>query len=354
MKFTGLIIALGCMATAGAADLARGAEVVRENNCLECHSVRGKGARTAPDLSAKFSERFTPSALAGALWNHTPTMWYLIGGTTSAGPALKDADSEAMFAYLYSLRFSDISGSEKRGAQTFERKGCAECHQVTQWRAPLDPLGLAQQMWNHSGVMTATAAQKSRQRPTVSAQDLADIAAYARATRGLPPAPDTPPFPDDLDQVRQVGKAWFEANCRTCHKSGMALETRLASRTYLDIAAGMWNHLPKMIVPPTPAAEMRATVAYVWELQYMGPPGTIVRGRQVFERKNCAGCHNDPNTGASTMARGEKLFTPFSMIGLGWKHGRQTLPQTAKQRFRWPSLSAEDLSDLVAYMNSRP
>jgi mono/diheme cytochrome c family protein len=203
--------------------------------------------------------------------------------------------------------------------------------------------------------MTAAAAQKSRERPTVSAQDLADITAYARAARGLPSAPATPAIPPDMDQVRQVGKQWFEANCSTCHQSGMALERRLANRTYLSIAAGLWNHLPKMIVVPTPAAaEMRATIAYVWELQYLGPPGSVARGSQVFQRKNCAQCHNDPDTGASTMARGEKLFTPFSMVALGWKHGRQMQEQMEKQRIRWPSLSESDISDIIAYMNSRP
>jgi len=353
MKLVGLFACVFSMA-AFAADLERGAAVVRENHCLGCHSIRGEGARTGPDLSGQLVERYTPAALASALWNHSPAMWYLIGGADPT-PTLKDSDTEAMFAYLYSLRFSAVTGSERRGAQTFEKKGCSSCHEVTAWRTPDDPLALAQQMWNHSGVMTATAAEKGRDRPTVNEQDLADITAYARSARGLPAAPATPAIPPDLDQVRQAGKQWFDANCRTCHASGMALEQRLANRTYLSIAAGLWNHLPKMIVVPTPGvADMRATIAYVWELQYLGPPGSVARGRQVFERKNCAECHNDPKTGASNIARGEKLYSPFSMVALGWTHGRQMQAPAQKQQSRWPSLSEADISNLIAYMNSRP
>ena len=350
-----LLFLFGCVTAALAADLERGAVVLRENHCLECHSVQDQGARSAPVLSGQILERYTPASLASSLWNHAPAIWYAIGAPPTPQPAWKDADSEALFAYLYSLRFSAISGSPKRGAEIFEGKGCAGCHEITQWQPPRDPLGLAQQMWKHSGIMTAEAARKSRPRPTVTAQDLADITAYAREAHGLPPAPATPSIPPDLEQVRPTGKQSFDANCRTCHRSGMALENRLANRTYLSIAAGMWNHLPKMIVVPTPGdAAMRATVAYVWELQYLGPPGSVARGRQVFERKNCAQCHNDPKTGASTMARLDKLYTPFSMVALGWKHGRQMKVEMEKQRIRWPSLSAEDISDLAVYMNSRP
>jgi mono/diheme cytochrome c family protein len=210
-------------------------------------------------------------------------------------------------------------------------------------------------MWNHSGIMTATAVEVSKERPSITAQDLADITAYAREVRGLPPPPATPSIPADLEQVRLAGKQYFDANCQSCHRLGMALDQRLANRTYLDIAAGLWNHLPKMIVVPTPAAsQMRATIAYVWELQYLGPTGNRVNGARLFERKNCAQCHIDAKTGASTMTRGEKLLTPYSMIALGWKHERQMQAPAPRQRIRWSSLSSEDIADLIVYLNSRP
>jgi mono/diheme cytochrome c family protein len=227
-----IAILLGSVGALWGADLERGAAVVRDNHCLECHSARGVGARSAPDFSGQLVERYTPAALASAMWNHTPQMWNRIGGATFARPALSDGDNEALFAYLYSLRFANASGAAKRGDQVFDKKGCAGCHEIAQWRAPQDPWALAQQMWNHSGVMTATAAKQARERPTVTAQDLADITAFAREARSLAPAPDTPSIPSDLDQLRVRGKQGFDANCRSCHSSGMALERRLANRTY--------------------------------------------------------------------------------------------------------------------------
>ena len=61
-----------CCTEAGAADLERGAAVLRESRCLECHNFREEG-RGEP------VERYTPAALASAMWNHTPLAWSAIG-----------------------------------------------------------------------------------------------------------------------------------------------------------------------------------------------------------------------------------------------------------------------------------
>ena len=62
-------------APASPADSARGALLLRSENCLECHRVRGEGGSTAPDLGANLVPAYSPAALAARLWNHTPAMW---------------------------------------------------------------------------------------------------------------------------------------------------------------------------------------------------------------------------------------------------------------------------------------
>jgi mono/diheme cytochrome c family protein len=98
---------------------------------------------------------------------------------------------------------------------------------------------------------------------------------------------------------------------------------------------------------------MRSIVAYLWEMQYLQPAGDAARGARTFEQKDCASCHNDA-AGASRMVRGERIFTPFSMISLWWVHGPLMQQSTRQDGERWPQLSEQDVANLVAYMNTRP
>jgi cytochrome c2 len=332
-----------------AADAQRGATLIRENRCLECHSVRGDGARLAPDLALRPAGDFTPAALASAIWNHAPEM-----GPRAVPPRpFTESAGEDLFFFLYSLRYYDSPGFARRGEQTLNKKGCTDCHSLgaegkgpgtplPQWKALGDPIALVQRMWNHSGPMQSAAAERSRRWPELTAQDLLDIAAFSGTPgrRGEPLSA----LPDP-----SAGRRWFDAQCRHCHRGTLALEARLSNTTFFEIAASMWNHIPRMLATPMPTAdEMAGVIAYVWELQYLGPPGNAARGREAFEKKGCAGCHNDPVTGASRMARGERVFTPSSMITLGWIHTgelRRAFPRTR--------LSARDIADLAAYMNTR-
>jgi cytochrome c2 len=354
-------ILAGCWAMA--ADPQHGGLVLRENNCLQCHSIRGEGAGTAPDLSRDGERDFTAIALASTIWNHAATMGPAIKESSIPRPRMSETESEDLFVYLYELRFPDRPGAAQRGGHVFEKKGCSDCHSlssaakgpgtpVPEWKTMQDPVVLVQQMWNHAARMKSAFAQRSRGWATLSGQDLADITAYIQGLRGseAETAGALLPLPDPSE-----GKPWFDANCRQCHRGTISLTRRLANKTYLEIAAGMWNHLPRMLTVPIPSAgEMRKVVAYVRELQYMGPNGSVARGREVFEKKSCAACHNEAQTGASKMARGEKVHTPFSMVSLGWVHGRYLQPAANRGGARWPRLTAEDIADLIAYMNSRP
>jgi mono/diheme cytochrome c family protein len=215
----------------------------------------------------------------------------------------------------------------------------------------MDPIALAQQMWNHSGSMRAAFAKQARPWVNLTSQDLADITAYVQDLRGIPVLTEV------VFEVPTLtgGKRWFDSNCRSCHQGTLSLDRRLSNKTSLEIAAGMWNHLPRMLTVPIPTSDdMRKIISYVWEVQYLGPVGNVAAGQSAFSRKNCAKCHNDANSGASTLTRGEKVMTPFSMISLSWTHGRVMRADMEKRGIRWPYLSTEDISNLVAYMNTRP
>jgi mono/diheme cytochrome c family protein len=180
---------------------------------------------------------------------------------------------------------------------------------------------------------------------------LSDLTAYVRDVQsGGTAKPQASEFAYRDDYK---GGVLYESNCRRCHTGALSPERRLANKTFLDIGAGMWNHSPRMAdLPILSDEEMNSVVGYVWRLQYLGEPGRAQRGREVFRAKQCASCHEGPAD--KPILRGERVFTPFHLIAHVWEHGT-LMQQAMKQKgIRWPTLSPADVSDIVAYLNTRP
>ena len=163
-----LAAAAGCL---WAADAQRGAIVLDNAGCLECHTVHGQGAGhepsgTAPELGANLAQTYTVPALASAVWNHTPSMLADMPRQRVDRPQLTAADWEDLFAYLYSVQFLDFPAEATRGKEAFLTKQCAGCHSLTNpelgagkpvadWQPVDDPVTLIYQMWSHSAPMDA-------------------------------------------------------------------------------------------------------------------------------------------------------------------------------------------------------
>ena len=349
-----------------AADASLGEQVLEDTNCKQCHRVVGKGGGKAgvdaPPLNEAFARRLTAPDLAAALWNHTPAMWTAMNQEAVPRPKMTGGEAEDLFAYLYSLRYFDRTGDAKRGRDAIDQKGCSGCHSVVStgtqdklapavsyWRAT-DPLGLARQMWNHSVSMKQEMAKAKLPWATITGRDLSDIQAYVRQVQSKPPQEPARVvfrYTDDLD-----GRALYQSLCRSCHVGSLAPERRTGAKTFLDIAAGMWNHSPRMApIPLVSDAEMNAVVGYVWRLQYMGEPGQVGRGRDAFQKKGCAGCHE--GTGDARLFRADRAYTVFNVIALAWEHGTLMQQAMKQQKIAWPTLSATDISDIAVYLNAR-
>lgn len=331
---------------ASAMDPERGKQVVRDQNCLTCHNVRGEGEQKGPDLSGRLVDHYTPAALASRLWNHLPEMWTAMQREAASRPQVTERDTEDLFAYLYSEHFLNPAGNEIRGQRAFEQRGCAACHNagpgtpVENWTGIRDPFTLAQRMWNHAPAMRDARKERGIVFARLSSRDLADMTAYASRGQARATGPAT------LPETKQ-GEALFKTNCDGCHPAIVDLPKRLRDHTPLEVASTMWNHATSMQnVPIGGSNDMRAIVGYVWNMQF-DVQGNAARGAKTFEDKGCAGCHQ-------TMNRGERVFTPYSMIALWWKHGPlMTAAKGKNARARWQTLSADDVENLVAYMNRR-
>jgi cytochrome c2 len=359
------VLLFALTASAWAGDAQHGSTVVQEQSCLECHTVNAQGIgheanATAPDLAVNSSSAYTPAAFVSALWNHTPAMWSEISAKRVARPAPAEADWGDVFAYLYSEQIFQFPAQTRLGQDIFSSKGCAECHSlalpshgpgpaVSAWKDVDDPATLVFQMWNHASSMEAAFADRKKDWPKLDGRDFGNLAAYIQYAQKLPPESQL-----SLPEAAS-GKLPFEHNCQQCHQGRLALETRLANKTFLNIGAGVWNHVPLMgTFPNVSEPDMRKILAYVWDLQYRGPGGNVTLGELAFAAKGCAGCHTDAQTGIVMSPHPGKTFTPFSFAAIAWGSSREMHREMWDKGVAWPNLSPDNISDLVAYLNFLP
>jgi mono/diheme cytochrome c family protein len=353
--------------TAFQADSNRGARLFGDLSCATCHNVNGRGGNSAPDLGRLADRNFTPAALAATMWNHAPAMW---SAMSARGVHAGDVDEQAaadLFAYFYSMRFFEKPGDAARGKRVFDERGCSKCHGLTQevqpgvaplsrWQSLNHPFALSEAMWNHMRPMLAATGARVAW-PELSSQDLSDLLVYLR---NLPMARAS--VPDFRITLGETGRSLFrEKGCANCHGSDTALAGRIRGSTMTEIAAAMWNHGPRMAALDAPPAvfqpgEMRELLSYVWAQQFFEDARDPARGRRVFVAKGCAGCHENaasrpPSGGAPNLASGSRHFSGPVMTAVLWRHGPAMLERMKASGVKWPRLSAEDMSGLIAYLN---
>jgi len=353
-----------CAAFAGqmvSGDAGRGEAVFKSQQCVQCHSINGQGGKAAPDLARRIDRNYTPSVMASLMWNHAPTMWSAMKRQNIAPPHLSATQAADLFAYFVSARYFEQPGDAGRGKQAFASKHCADCHGITdskaagappvaKWESLADPVVLAQQMWNHGEKMRQAFTERKLAMPTVSAQDLTDMLVYLQnlpETRNIARTFSMPPSDN--------GAALFQSKgCQGCHTGKNTLEGRLADQSLTGIAAAMWNHQPKMKQPPPQlsADEMRQILSYVWAVQRFRGDGNAARGKRVFAEKRCETCHNDPASGAPKLAKGKDGYSDVTMVSTLWVHGPRMQEMMAQKKIEWPRFTAQQMSDLISYLNS--
>ena len=356
-----VIVALAQASTAAIfeADARRGADLFGSEMCLRCHSVNGQGGRRGPDLGRRLDRDYTPALLASLMWNHAPAMWQAARTDMVQLPPLTEAQAADLFAYFYSVRFFEKPGDAARGKRLFSERHCATCHAisgggpgapVTSWESLSDPIMLLTRIWNHTEQMHTAFKEKKISWPRLTGQDMADLLVYLH---NLPHAPQK--VVEFALAPADSGKELFASKgCADCHHGKLALEGRLGHITLTGVAAAMWNHAPEMLQMP-PALnedEMRRIVSYVWAKQFFADYGDAGRGKRLFALKNCAACHNDPSSGAPSLAHGKDAYSPVTMVAALWKHGPRMLERMQQKNVPWPRFTSVEMSDLVAYLNA--
>jgi mono/diheme cytochrome c family protein len=350
------------------ADSERGAQVFELQGCNSCHAVNGAGPAIGPDLGRLADQGFTPASFAATLWNHAPAMWTEMRLRDVAHPAMDEQQAADLFAFFYSLRFFEQPGDAGRGKALFATLKCAECHglvtaklagakPVKEWTVPGDPLSLVETMWNHSSAMHAEMTRQKITLPQLTGQQLADLLVYVRSAQGL--ARSKAMF---QSASAEEGKGLFDSKgCSGCHGA----ETRffsigLRDETITDIAADMWNHgldmrLKNQVFEP---GQMRAIAAYIWSRRTFESEGSPGAGHKVFTAKKCTVCHDDAASGAPPLTAaspsdGSRHVSAATMVSGLTRHGPAMLDRMREKHLAWPHFSAEEMADLIAYLNTR-
>jgi mono/diheme cytochrome c family protein len=170
------------------------------------------------------------------------------------------------------------------------------------------------------------------------------------------------------------GSQLFEGEqCVQCHRVGRPGGTapdlgRRLGRDYTPtaMAALMWNHAPDMWAaikqsgtrkPHLDEQDAADLFAYFISARYFEHPGDAGRGKQAFEAKHCASCHGITTSnaeGAPPIAKWESLAEPVVLVQQMWNHGPRMREAFARRHFQWPSLTAQELTDILVYLQNLP
>ncbi|HUA86358.1 MAG TPA: c-type cytochrome [Bryobacteraceae bacterium] len=358
-RFLALLVIPAAYAATIAADSTRGEGLFQTLHCIQCHSVNGHGGTIAPDLGRLVDRNFTPASLAATMWNHAPTMWAAMRERNVTAGDLTDQGAADLLAYFYAARFFEKPGDAGRGKALFTEKHCAQCHgistpklpaapPVSEWQGINQPIELVNAMWNHATTMKQEFLRQKIAWPHLDSQDLTDMLVYLRNLPGTRNAT----VHVEIVAGPQGQELFQEKGCSGCHHGKLSLPPLLKGQTLTDIAVDMWNHEPLMAAsPPTlDLGQMRQIISYIWAEQFFEDSGSASAGARVFTGKHCAGCHNNPSSGAPSLVG--QSFNSAVMISALWHHGPGMLDRMKAQNVPWPRFEDHQMSDLLAFLNT--
>jgi mono/diheme cytochrome c family protein len=145
---------------------------------------------------------------------------------------------------------------------------------------------------------------------------------------------------------------------------GPDLKAISGARSFYDLAAAMWNHLPKMADqvrrlrvarPRLDEREAEDLVAFLATLDYFDPPGNFESGKKLFAEKRCVRCHQAGGVGGvvgPNLDRVAQTSSPIAIAAAMWNHGPAMAETMRAKGIERPQFAGTELRDLIAFLKS--
>lgn len=276
-------------------------------------------------------------------------------------------------------RYVEEPGDAARGQRLLHTKGCLRCHASHESGAAIGPdlaalgdtdtpIAWAQAMWNHAPVMEETMRNAGVAWPNFEGREMNDLLAYLRDLAGGS-TQETHLLPADPSR----GETLFESKgCSACHAiegPGERLGPEAGPRwkpgtSLIQFAGQMWNHAPGMnrmmqargvLRPAFDGHEMADLIAFLDTLRCFEPPGSPDVGKRTFAERGCSHCHGPGAAGTldgPTLRVPGRIFTSLTLASGLWVHGSKMYQRTQQLGLPWPTLSEDEVGDLVAFLSA--
>jgi cytochrome c551/c552 len=159
--------------------------------------------------------------------------------------------------------------------------------------------------------------------------------------------------------------------CVKCHavnglggKVGPDLGRISGRRSFYELAAAMWNHLPGMGQamrehgierPQLSEREAGDLIAFLFTLDYFDPPGDVEAGQRLFTEKKCVVCHQVGVYGGVVGPSLDHLGqygSPILVAAAMWNHGPAMAEMMKAKGIKRPRFRGTELVDLISYLES--
>ena len=303
-------------------------------------------------------------------------------GRAADDPGQSSAAREEAFSKVaIEAKEKTLAGDAEIGWKLFREKNCIRCHAVWGQGADVGPdlgrtrtLGnvtagqLAGMMWNHVPRMLEKMEEGGIQLTPISPEEMSHLFAFLLFIR----------YADEPGDPAEGKRVLVRNGCETCHaidaqggNVGPDLSEWARFVNPVVWAQKMWAHASEMkdtmarmgiAWPQFTGNDLNNMVAYIrsraaGERKEYIEPGSAARGKELFEARGCASCHNLGTSGGvgPDLQRTELPETLSGIASRMWNHAPKMLEEARRRggHEMTEDLTPQDMADIITYVLAR-
>jgi cytochrome c2 len=170
-----------------------------------------------------------------------------------------------------------------------------------------------------------------------------------------------------LEYAWKGKEVFHNKGCIQCHSvysiggsGGPDLGEEKFYGTYLELAAIMWNHFPKMSekmeqigysFPKLNTKETEQLISYLAFIRYKGEAGRESTGRKLLKSKRCLDCHKFGGEGGNigpNITTEMEYLSPLILMESMWNHGPHMIEIFKENNIERPMFKNNEIVDIAA------